>query len=52
MVLGDGSRLSWLEEQSGSKKTDFYESGGKEKGRRDLGPKWAELKGWMETFTM
>lgn len=52
VVLRDGSRLVWLEEQSRSEKTDFHESGGEERRRRDLGPKWAELRGWTEKFTM
>lgn len=41
MVLRDSSRLVWLEEQSGSAKTDFQESAGEDEGRTDLGPKWA-----------
>jgi len=43
VVLGDSSRLVWLEEQRGSEKTDFHESGTEERGRRDLGPYWTEL---------
>lgn len=45
VVLGDSSRLVWLEEQRGSEKTDFQESGAEERGR-DLSPYWAELNCW------
>lgn len=48
LILRDNSRLVRLEEQSGSEKIDFHESGGNEVGRRDLGQKWAELKGGTE----
>lgn len=48
LILRDNSRLVWLEEQNGSEKIDFHESEGDEVGRRDLGQKWAELKGRTE----
>lgn len=35
-----------------NKETFFYESGGEHSGGRDLGPKWAEPKGWTEAFRM
>lgn len=47
-VLRDSFSLVWLEEQHGPGRTDFHKSGGEEKGRMDVGPKWAELKGWTE----
>lgn len=46
MVLGDSSRLVCLEEQRGSEKTDFHESGAEERERKDLGPYWTELNCW------
>lgn len=48
LILRDNSRLLWLEEQNGSEKTDLHESGGNEMGRKDLGQKWAGLKGGTE----
>lgn len=39
VLLRDGFRLVWLEEQNGSEKKDFHESGGEKKRRRNLGLK-------------